>query len=158
MSMDTIKELREETGLSFAQIKKALDEVAGDKEKARAVLAQYSATQAEKKADRELAAGVVSAYVHSTGTVGVIVELGCETDFVAKNEEIVSLAHDIAMHICAMAPTSINNEDGKGDETSLMKQSFIKDSSMTVEQRIQSAIQKFGENTKVTRFTRYSIN
>lgn len=156
--MDTLKELREETGLSIAQIKKALDEVGGDKEKARAVLAEYSALQAEKKSDRELAAGVVSAYVHGNGTVGVLLELGCETDFVAKNEEFVSLAKDLAMHVCAMSPTSINNEDGLGEETSLMKQSFIKDSEITVEQRIERAIQKFGENTKVTRFTRYSIS
>lgn len=155
--MDTIKELREETGLSFAQIKKALDEVGGDKQKALAVLSQYSAAQAEKKSDRELAAGVISAYVHSTGTIGVLLELGCETDFVAKNEEFVALAHDIAMHICAMAPTSINNEDGLGEETSLMKQSFIKAPDMTIEQKIQAAVQKFGENTKVVRFSRYSI-
>lgn len=155
--MDTIKELREETGLSFAQIKKALDEVGGDKEKARAMLAEYSAASAEKKADRELAAGVISAYVHSTGTIGVLLELGCETDFVAKNEEFVALAKDLAMHVCAMAPTSINNEDGLGEETSLMKQSFIKDPSVTVEQKIQTAVQKFGENTKIIRFSRYSI-
>ena len=155
--MDTIKELREETGLSFAQIKKALDEVGGDKEKARAVLSQYSAAQAEKKAERELGAGVVSAYIHTNKTVGVLVELACETDFVAKNEEFIELAHDIAMHICAMAPTSIDNEDGLGEETALMKQSFIKNGELTVEQRIQAAVQKFGENTKVIRFSRYSI-
>lgn len=155
--MDTIKELREETGLSFAQIKKALDEANGDKEAARAVLLQYSQVSAEKKADRELAAGVVSSYIHSTGTVGVLLQLGCETDFVAKNEEFVSLAKDLAMHVCAMSPTSVNNEDGLGEETSLMKQSFIKNPELTVEQVIQSAVQKFGENTKVIRFTRYSI-
>jgi elongation factor Ts len=155
--MDTIKQLREETGLSFAQIKKALDEAGGDKEKARAILAQYSSAQAEKKADRELAAGVVASYVHSSGTVGVILQLGCETDFVAKNEEFKSLAHDLAMHVCAMSPTSVNNEDNAGEDTSLMHQPFIKDPSMTVEQRIQGAVQKFGENTKVIRFTRYSI-
>lgn len=155
--MDTIKELREETGLSFAQIKKALDEVGGDKEKARVILSQYSALQAEKKADRELAAGVISAYIHTNKTIGVLLELGCETDFVAKNEEFIALAHDIAMHICAMAPTSINNEDGLGEETSLMKQAFIKNPEMTIEQKIQAAVQKFGENTKVIRFSRYSI-
>jgi elongation factor Ts len=155
--MEDIKQLREETGLSFAQIKKALDEAGGDKEKARAVLAQYSSAQAEKKADRELAAGVVASYVHSSGTIGVLLQLGCETDFVAKNEEFKSLAHDLAMHVCAMSPTSINNEDGAGEETSLMHQSFIKDGGMTVEQRIQGAVQKFGENTKVIKFTRYSI-
>jgi elongation factor Ts len=155
--MDTIKELREQTGLSFAQIKKALDEAAGDKEKALAILSQYSAAQAEKKSDREVEAGAVSAYVHSTGTTGVLLELACETDFVARNEEFVSLAKDLAMHVCAMAPTSINNEDGAGDETALLKQAFIKNQEMTVEGRIQAAIQKFGENIKVSRFTRYSI-
>ncbi len=155
--MDTIKELREKTGLSLAQIKKALDEAQGDKEKALAILAQYSEAQAEKKSDREITAGIISAYVHGSGTIGVILELGCETDFVAKNEEFVALAKDLAMHVCAMAPTSVNNEDGAGEETALLKQSFIKDPSVTVEQRLQSAIQKFGENTRVTRFTRYSI-
>ena len=156
--MDALKELREETGLSFAQIKKALDEVGGDKEKARAVLSEYSQAQAEKKADRELSAGVVAAYVHGTGTVGVLLELGCETDFVAKNEEFMTLAKDLAMHVCAMAPTSVGNEDGAGEETALMRQAFIKNPDMTVEQRVQAAIQKFGENTKVIRFTRYSIS
>ena len=155
--MDTIKELREKTGLSLSQIKKALDEAGGDKEKALAILATYSEAQAEKKADREISAGVIASYVHGSGTIGVLLELGCETDFVAKNDEFVSLAKDLAMHVCAMSPTSINNEDGAGEETSLLHQSFIKDPSMTVEQRLSSAIQKFGENTRVTRFVRYSV-
>lgn len=155
--MDDIKQLREETGLSFAQIKKALDEAGGDKEKARIVLSAYSAAQAEKKSDREVEAGALAAYVHATGTIGVLLELGCETDFVGKNEEFVALAKDLALHVCAMAPTSINNEDGAGEESALMKQSFIKNPDMTVEQRLQAAVQKFGENIKVTRFTRYAI-
>lgn len=155
--MDTLKELRDETGLSLSQIKKALDESSGDKEKARAILAQYSASAATKKADRELAAGVIASYVHGTGSIGVLLELGCETDFVAKNEEFVALARDLAMHVCAMAPTSVNNEDGFGEESSLLHQSFLKDPSLTVEQRLQGAVQKFGENTKVTRFVRYSL-
>jgi elongation factor Ts len=155
--MDALKELREETGLSFAQIKKALDEANGDKEKARAVLAEYSSAQAEKKADREITAGKVAAYVHSNGTIGVLLELGCETDFVANTDEFKNLARDLAMHVCAMAPTSVNNEDGAGEETALLKQAFIKNPEMTVEQQIQAAIQKLGENVKVTKFTRYSI-
>lgn len=155
--MEEIKQLREETGLSFAQIKKALEEAGGDKEKAREILSQYSAAQAEKKSEREVAAGAVSSYVHSNGTTGVLLMLGCETDFVAKNEEFVALARDIAMHVCAMDPTSINGEDGGADESALLKQTFIKDTDMTVEQRVQAAIQKFGENIKVIKFTRYSI-
>jgi elongation factor Ts len=155
--MDTLKELREETGLSFAQIKKALDEAQGDKEKARAILSEYSALQAEKKADREVAAGKVASYIHSNGTVGVLLELGCETDFVANTDEFKTLAYDLAMHVCAMAPTSVSNEDGAGDESALIKQSFIKNPEITVEQQIQAAIQKLGENIKVVKFTRYAI-
>jgi elongation factor Ts len=155
--MDDLKELREETGLSFAQIKKALDEASGDKEKARAILQEYSASSASKKADREITAGVVASYVHGSGTIGVLLELGCETDFVAKNEEFVALAKDLAMHVCAMAPTSVNNEDNTGEETALMSQVFIKNPELTVKQRLDGAVQKFGENTQVTRFVRYSI-
>lgn len=156
--MDALKELREETGLSFAQIKKALDEAQGDKAKAREILMQYSSTQAEKKADRELAAGIISSYIHSNGTVGVLLQLGCETDFVAKTQEFKDLAYDLAMHVCAMSPSSINNEDGLGEESALLKQSFIKNPEMTVEQKLQTAVQKFGENTQVMRFVRYSID
>lgn len=156
--MDALKELREETGLSLAQIKKALDEAQGDKAKAREILMQYSSAQAEKKADRELAAGIISSYIHSNGTVGVLLQLGCETDFVAKTQEFKDLAYDLAMHVCAMSPSSINNEDGLGEETALLKQSFIKNPEMTVEQKLQTAVQKFGENTQVIRFVRYSIN
>lgn len=155
--METIKELREETGLSFAQIKKALDEANGDKEKAREILSAFSAASAEKKADREMGAGVIATYLHTSGTVGAMVQLSCETDFVAKNEEFKELARDIAMHVVAMSPTSLNNEDGLGEETALLKQPFIKDGSVTVEGRIAAAIQKFGENTKITRFVRYSL-
>lgn len=155
--MDALKELREETGLSFAQIKKALDEAGGDKEKAREVLREYSANAASKKADREITAGVVASYVHGSGTIGVLLELGCETDFVAKNEEFVALAHDLAMHVCAMSPTSVNNEDNAGEETALLSQAFIKNPELTVKMRLEGAVQKFGENTQVTRFVRYSI-
>ena len=155
--MDTLKELRIETGLSFAQIKKALDEAQGDKEKARAILATYSEAQAEKKSDREITAGVISAYVHGSGTIGVILELGCETDFVAKNEEFVALAKDLAMHVCAMDPVSIEESEGNDPETALLNQKFIKNPELTVKQRLEGAVQKFGENTQITRFERYSI-
>jgi elongation factor Ts len=146
--MDTIKQLREETGLSFAQIKKALDEAAGDADRAREILRSYSATQAEKKADREIAAGVVASYVHGTATMGAIIVLGCETDFVANNPEFRAMANDIAMHVCAMAPS---------DEAELMAQPFIKNGELTVEGYIQSGVQKFGENVKLKSFSRYTV-
>jgi len=149
--MDTIKELREETGLSFAQIKKALEAAGGDKAKALEILGEYKEAQAEKKADRDVVVSAIAAYVHANGTTGALVELSCETDFVARNDEFKDLARDIAMHVVAMSPATLEGED----ETALLKQPFIKDPSLTVEGRVQSAIQKFGENVKITRFTRY---
>lgn len=156
--MDTLKELRNETGLSIAQIKKALDEARGDKEKARSLLAVYGEASASKKADREILEGVIASYVHTTGKIGVILELGCETDFVAKNDEFIALARDLAMHVCAMAPLSVEQVAGQEEGTSLLEQPFIKNPEMTVKQRLEGAVQKFGENTKVTRFVRYAIS
>lgn len=146
--MDTIKKLREETGLSFAEIKKALDANAGDETAARVALAERSAVQAAKRADRDIDAGAVAAYIHSSGVIGVMVKLGCETDFVGKNDEFKALAYDIAMHICAMNPES--RED-------LMIQSFIKDASLTIQGRLDAAVSKFGENVQLVDYVRYSI-
>jgi elongation factor Ts len=157
MSTEIIKELRESTGLSLGEIKKALDASDGDKDKAMAILAEKAKEAAEKKSDRELGAGVIGFYVYGGGNAAALVELSCETDFVSKNEEFKTLANEIAFHVVAMDPTSINNEDGAGEETALLKQSFIKDPSVTIEQKIQAAIQKFGENTQIKRFVRYSI-
>lgn len=149
--METIKELREETGLSFAQIKKALEAASGDKAKALEILSEYKEAQAEKKADREVLVSAVASYVHATGASGALVELACETDFVARNDEFKELAKDIAMHVVAMSPVTL---EGEGD-TALLKQSFVKDPSLTVEGKIQGAIQKFGENVKIVHFVRY---
>lgn len=157
MSTEIIKELRESTGLSLGEIKKALDASDGDKDKAMSILAEKAKEAAEKKSDRELGAGVIGFYVYGGGNAAALVELSCETDFVSKNEEFKTLANEIAFHVVAMDPTSINNEDGAGEETALLKQSFIKDPSVTIEQKIQAAIQKFGENTQIKRFVRYSI-
>jgi elongation factor Ts len=149
--MDTLKELREETGLSFAQIKKALEAAGGDKEKALEILGEYKEAQAEKKADREVAVSTVASYVHGSGLSGALVELACETDFVARNDEFKDLAKDIAMHVVAMSPSTLEGDD----DTALLKQAFIKDPDLTVEGRVQAAVQKFGENVKITRFVRY---
>lgn len=106
-----VKELRDETGISVMQCKKALEEAEGDKEKARVILARRRSDAAEKKADREIGAGVVGAYVHNTNEVAALVLLGCETDFVAKNEAFVSLARDIAMHVAAQNPQFISRDE-----------------------------------------------
>lgn len=157
MSTEIIKELREQTGLSLGEIKKALDESNGDKTKALEILSAKAKEVAAKKGERELGAGIVGIYVYGGGTAAAMVELLCETDFVAKNEDFKALANDIAFQVVAMDPTSLNNEDGQGEETALLKQAFIKDPSVTIEQKIEAAVQKFGENTKIKKFVRYSI-
>lgn len=157
MSTEILKELREETGLSLGEIKKALEAVNGDKAKALEILNEKAKEVALKKGDRELGAGMIGSYVYGGGTAASMVELMCETDFVSKNEEFKILANEIAFHITAMDPLSINNENGEGEDTALLKQAFIKDPSVTIEQKINGAIQKFGENIKVRKFIRYSI-
>lgn len=104
ITTEQIKELRDRTGISVMQCKKALEEAHGDQEKALAVLKKKGAEVADKKAARNLGAGVVRAYIHANGSVGAMVELLTETDFVARNEEFSALAYDIAMHIAAMKP------------------------------------------------------
>ena len=111
ITTEQIKELRDMTGGSVMQCKKALEETGGDKEKALLILRKKSAGIAEKKGDRELGAGVVDAYIHSNKTVGTLIELSCETDFVARNEEFVALARDIAMHITATNPAYIEESE-----------------------------------------------
>ncbi len=157
MSTEIIKELRDKTSLPLGEIKKALDASGGDKDKALEILAEKAKSVAEKKSDRELGAGIIGVYIYGGGTSTAMVELMSETDFVSKNEEFKKLANDIAFHIVAMNPSSIDNEDGLGEETALLKQAYIKDPSQTISQMIESAVQKFGENIKVNKFIRYSI-
>lgn len=192
ITTEQVKQLREETGVSVMQCKKALEEAGGDAEKARVILSKISKQQADKKSDRSLGSGTVGAYVHGeAGRVGAMVVLSCETDFVAKNEEFQSVARDIAMHIAAMAPKYLRREDipeedlekarevfmeevkdkpedkqemilkGKLDayfgELILLEQKFIKDPTKTILNLCEEAVQKFGENTTVTEFARFSV-
>lgn len=130
------------------ECKKALVEAGGDMQKALAVLGVRSVAMAAKKQDRELGAGTVAAYVHSTSQVGCMALLLCETDFVSKNEEFVALAHDIAMHASAMRPESVEV---------ILTQPFIKDAERTIEQLIQAATQKFGERIELAKFEVFSV-
>lgn len=111
VSSDQLKELRNKTGISVMQCKKALEEADGDMEKAAVILKKKGAEIADKKADREFGAGVIGVYTHNTNEVAAMVKLVCETDFVAKNEKFVNLARDIAMHVAAMNPQYLRSED-----------------------------------------------
>jgi len=119
-----VKELRDRTGISFMQCKKALQETNGDLEKALAVLAKLSGDIAKKKMDRTLGAGVVSAYIHAK-EIGAMVLLSCETDFVAKNEEFIRLAYDIAMHAAAGRPLYIRREDVPQEDIAMLREKFL---------------------------------
>ena len=111
ITTELVKKLRDETGISVMQCKKALEEVGGDMEKAKVLLQKKSAEISAKNGSRTLGAGVISSYIHATGNVGTMVELLCETDFVAKNEEFKTLARDIAMHVTATNPQFLKMED-----------------------------------------------
>ncbi len=119
-----IKELRDQTGISVMQCKKALEEAAGDMEKALIILKKKRSEAAEKKADRELAAGTIGSYVHNTNEVAAMVLLSCETDFVSKNEEFIALAREIAMHVAALNPKFISRAEVDQQALSKAKEVF----------------------------------
>ncbi len=127
ITTELIKELRDKTGVSVMQCKKALEETGGDIQKAILVLQKKSKDIANKKSDRTLGAGVVASYIHATGTVGTMLELFCETDFVANNEEFKKLARDIAMHVTATNPQFAKKEDIDETAQAQAKEMFEKD-------------------------------
>ncbi len=126
-STEQIKELRDLTGVSVMQCKKALEEANGDMEQAKVLLRKKGSDVAAKKSDRELGAGVVESYIHNTKKVGAMVVLSCETDFVAKNDEFVALARDIAMHIAASHPQFTQREDVKEEDIQAAREVFTKE-------------------------------
>ena len=143
-----IKQLREETQASIADCRKALEESGEDYKKAIEWLKKRGIEKAEKKADRETAQGLVEAYVHQNGKVGVLVEVLCETDFVARTDEFKSLCHEVAMQVAAMDPKNVE---------SLLKQEYIRDGSVTIEQLVKQSIAKLGENVVIKSFSRIEI-
>lgn len=134
-----IKELRDKTGISVMQCKKALEEAEGDMDKALIILKKRRSEAAEKKSDRELAAGTVGAYIHNTNEVAALVVLACETDFVAKNEEFVTLAREIAMHVAAQDPQFISRDQVTPEALQKAKEVFaeeIKDKPAEMQEKI----------------------
>lgn len=146
--VEKVKHLRESTGLSFNEIKKALDEAEGDEIRATEILRAQGIRMAEKKASREVKEGVVASYVHATRKLGTMVEVLCETDFVAKNSDFQELAKEIAMHIAAMRP---------GTVADLLDQPYVKNQDLTIKDLINSYIAKLGENIQIGRFEIFQI-
>ncbi len=188
-----IKELREQTGAGVLDCKKALETNGGDFQKAIAYLKEKGLAAAAKRADREVPEGVIGVYVHPGSRVAGLVEVNCETDFVARTDEFQRLAKDLAMHVVAMAPKYLSPEDipaavleekrraalselegtnkpaevvekivqGKLEkfynEVCLLRQAFIKDETMTIQDLVTQVAARVGENTRIRRFIRYEV-
>jgi len=146
--IELVKKLRVETGLSIAELKSAVEEAEGDESKAKEILKNLGLKKVEKRAEKETHQGRVATYTHSTGKIGVMVELLCETDFVAKNEEFVQVTRDLCLQIAAMNPETVE---------SLLEMEFIKDPSKKIKDLVAALVAKFGENIKVGRMCRFEI-
>ncbi|MFH1667758.1 MAG: translation elongation factor Ts [Candidatus Komeilibacteria bacterium] len=191
--METIKKLREQTGAGVNDCHQALSTNNNDYDLALEWLRKKGQKIANKKADRTLKAGLIDSYIHGEGKVGVLLKLGCETDFVAKNEDFKNFAHDLCLQIAATDPQYVGPEDvpaaviakekeiyaenlkaenkpaemlekilaGKLEkfytEVCLLKQPYIKDDKVTIEQSLTEVIAKIGENIKIDSFIRYSL-
>lgn len=162
-STEDVKRLREETGAGMLDCKKALDETGGDFDKAKENLRKKGFESAAKRAERATAEGLVHSYIHHNGRLGVLVELNCESDFVARTDDFRRLAQQIALHIAGRDPLYISADEltdgAEGDpkEVSLLLQPFVQDESRTVEDLIKETISKTGENIRVRRFARFEL-
>ncbi len=145
--IEKIKKLREETGVSITECEKALKETKGDIAKAKEVLKKWGKDFAERKKDRVTCEGIIDCYIHSNKKVGVLLELNCETDFVAKSQDFQNLSHELCLQIA-----SIDDE-----ATPLLEQPWVKDPSKTIKDLMDEVIAKLGENIIIKRFVRYQI-
>ncbi|NTV30812.1 translation elongation factor Ts [candidate division WWE3 bacterium] len=146
--MDQIKQLREETGAGVMDAKQALEAAGGNYQKALEELKAKGIARAAKKADRTTQSGTIYAYVHGEGQMGAMIELNCETSFVAKTDEFKKLAHEICLQIVSMNPENVDQ---------LLSQEYIRDSKKTIKDLISELISKTGENMTLRRFTRYQL-
>ena len=163
ISTEAIRELRDRTGAGIMDVKRALDAADGDMNKAENALREKGIAKAASKADRSTAEGIVDSYIHAGGRVGALVEINCETDFVARTPEFTDLAHNIAMQITAMAPEYVSKEDIPADEARppeeicLLEQAFIKDTSKSIADLILEVRARVGENIQVKRIIRFGL-
>jgi elongation factor Ts len=161
---EDVKKLREISGAGVMDCKRALDETNGDVDKAVKLLREKGIASADKKSSRETSQGMIDSYIHAGGRIGVLVEVNCETDFVARTDAFKQLVHDVAMQIAGIPTTlAITEEElpkdaeGSVEETVLLKQAFIKDSSKTIEDLVKETIATTGENIRIRRFTRFEL-
>ena len=169
-----IKELRGATGAGIMDAKRALEENDGNIEKAKDFLRQQGLAKAGKKADREATDGLVDTYIHAQGRIGSLVEVSCETDFVARTEDFKGLTKDISMQVAAMSPRYVTREDISEEDWSelerefgdretaakavvLSEQDFIKDAKKTIGNLVTDAVAKLGENIVIRRFARFEL-
>jgi elongation factor Ts len=173
-STQLVKQLRERTGAGVMECKRALEESGGDIEKAVAILRQQGLSKAEKKSGREARQGIVETYTHTGGRIAAMVELNCETDFVARTDDFKQLARELAMQVAAMRPTYVSADEVPADtlasgareygdekrylqEVVLLSQASIKDSRRTMDDMVREAIGKLGENIIVRRIARFEV-
>ena len=169
-----IKELREATGAGIMDAKRALEETDGNIEKAKDHLRQQGLAKAGKKADRAANEGLIETYIHAQGRIGAMVEVSCETDFVARTEAFRQLAKDVTMQVAAMSPRYVSTDEISDDDWAelerefgdrkaateavvLNEQAFIKDPKHTIGDLVTEAIAKLGENIVVRRFARFEL-
>jgi elongation factor Ts len=148
ISMDLIKKLREKTNAGVMDAKRALEESKGDMKKAEDWIREKGIQRAEKKADREAKQGVIASYVHQGAQVVALVELNCETDFVARTDKFIALGKEIAMQVASMKPASVDE---------LMAQPYIRDAKLTIKDLVKSTAGIVGENIVIARFTRMAV-
>ena len=156
---EQIKELRERTGAGIMDCKRAIDE-AGSMEDAEKLIKEWGLAGVSKKAGREANQGLVESYIHAGGRIGALVEVNCETDFVARTDDFRALVREIAMQVAAMNPTRVSadqpSSDGQSD-VPLLEQAYIRDPSKTIRDLVHEGIAKLGENIVVRRFARFEL-
>ena len=146
ITINQIKKLRKETSVSISECKKALDESRGDLKKAKEILRKRGKEWAEKKAERGAREGIIASYIHPNKKIGVLLELNCETDFVAESPDFQNLAHELCLQIAAMS-----------DEIPLLDQLWIRDETKTIKDLVQEYVAKLGENIVIKRFVKYEL-
>lgn len=147
ISIEKIKQLREETGVSLSECKKALEGANGDIAKAKEILKSWGEDFAKKRENKEVKKGIIESYVHPGKRIGVLIDIHCESDFVAESEDFQKLAHELCLQIASMNP----------EPDSLSSQPWVKDETKTIKDLIDEYISKIGENIVVQKFIRFEI-